>query len=502
MAAMTMLSRIFGLIRDMVIARIFGAGAGTDAFFVAFKIPNFLRRLFAEGAFAQAFVPVLSEYKVRYGYQEVKSLVDTVAGSLGVVLLIVTLLVCSGAPYVTYFFAPGFAGQPEKFALAADSLRITFPYLMMISLTAFAGSVLNSYGKFAAAAFTPVLLNLSLISCAIWLTPLFEQGVMALAWGVFIAGALQLFFQLPFLMRIHLLPRPRVDYGHAGVQRILKLMLPALLGVSVSQINLLLDTILASFLETGSVSWLYYSDRLTELPLGVIGIAIATVILPSLSRSHARQSAETFSGTLDWALRCVLLIGLPASLALVVLAEPLIATLFYYGEMAARDVTMSARSLAAYAIGLQAFMLIKILAPGFFSRQDTKTPVRIGVIAMLVNMALNLCLIWSLAHVGLALATSLSAWLNMALLLRGLRREKVYTPGPGWCGFMIKLLIANTLMVSLLLFVAPATSEWLYQGALFRIGILAWLIPLAMVVYFGSLLTLRVNLKALYQARG
>ncbi|PID44691.1 MAG: murein biosynthesis integral membrane protein MurJ [Proteobacteria bacterium] len=501
-AAMTMLSRVFGLIRDVVIARVFGAGAATDAFFVAFKIPNFLRRLFAEGAFAQAFVPVLSEYKVKHGYQEVKSLVDTVAGSLGLVLLVVTVLACAGAPYVTWLFAPGFADQPEKFALAADILRITFPYLLMISLTAFAGSVLNSYGRFAAAAFTPVLLNLSLISCAIWVAPLFEQGVMALAWGVFIAGALQLFFQFPFLLRLHLLPRPRVDYGHEGVKRILALMLPALIGVSVSQINLLLDTILASFLESGSVSWLYYSDRLTELPLGVIGIAIGTVILPSLSRSHASESPDAFSGTVDWALRCVLLIGLPASLALVVLAEPLIATLFYYGEMQARDVTMSSHSLAAYALGLQAFMLIKVLAPGYFSRQDTKTPVKIGIIAMVANMVLNLCLIWNLAHVGLALATSLSAWLNMALLLRGLWREKVYIPRPGWRRFLIRLVIANGVMVAILLVASPATPEWMSHGAGFRAGTLAWLVPLGMVSYFGLLLLMGVNLKSLYRERG
>ena len=402
---MTMLSRVLGLVRDMVIARYFGAGAGADAFFVAFKIPNFLRRLFAEGAFAQAFVPVLSSYRQQESITEVRRLVNAVAGVLGLVLLGVTAVAMLGAPLLTAVFAPGFLDDDLKFGLASDMLRITFPYLLLVSLTAFAGSILNSYDRFAVPAFTPVLLNLAMISAAIFLSPLMEMPVIALAWGVFIAGALQLFFQLPFLMQLGLMPRPKVDYRHEGVSRIMKLMVPALFGVSVSQINLLLDTVLASFLQTGSVSWLYYSDRLSELPLGVFGIAIATVILPSLSRKHAAESAGQFAATLDWAVRAVLLIGLPAALALALLAEPLIATLFHYGEVTDRDVTMAAQSLRAYSAGLLAFMLIKVLAPGYFARQDTKTPVKIGIIAMVANMAFNLALIFPLAHAGLALAT-------------------------------------------------------------------------------------------------
>ena len=349
---MTMLSRVLGLVRDMVIARYFGAGAGADAFFVAFKIPNFLRRLFAEGAFAQAFVPVLSSYRQQESITEVRRLVNAVAGVLGLVLLGVTAVAMLGAPLLTAVFAPGFLDDDLKFGLASDMLRITFPYLLLVSLTAFAGSILNSYDRFAVPAFTPVLLNLAMISAAIFLSPLMETPVIALAWGVFIAGALQLFFQLPFLMQLGLMPRPKVDYRHEGVRRIMKLMVPALFGVSVSQINLLLDTVLASFLQTGSVSWLYYSDRLSELPLGVFGIAIATVILPSLSRKHAAESADQFAATLDWAVRAVLLIGLPAALALALLAEPLIATLFHYGEVTDRDVTMAAQSLRAYSAGL------------------------------------------------------------------------------------------------------------------------------------------------------
>lgn len=465
---MTMLSRVLGLVRDMVIARYFGAGAGADAFFVAFKIPNFLRRLFAEGAFSQAFVPVLSSYRQNSSSSDVKQLVNAVAGSLGLVLLGITLIAMLGAPLLTAVFAPGFLDDDVKFALTSDMLRITFPYLLMISLTAFAGGILNSYDRFAVPAFTPVLLNLAMIGAAVYLAPLMSEPIMALAWGVFIAGALQLFFQLPFLMRLGLMPRPRVDYRHEGVSRILKLMVPALFGVSVSQINLLLDTVLASFLQTGSVSWLYYSDRLSELPLGVFGIAIATVILPSLSRKHAAASNDQFAATLDWAVRAVLLIGVPAALALALLAEPLIATLFHYGEVTDRDVAMSAQSLRAYSAGLLAFMVIKVLAPGFFARQDTRTPVKIGIIAMVANMVFNLVLIVPLAHAGLALATSLSAWLNAVLLWRGLRRQGAWQSQSGWGKYLIQLSLANAVMVAVILKLNYPVIRWLSADGIER----------------------------------
>ena len=484
---MTMLSRVLGLVRDMVIARYFGAGAGADAFFVAFKIPNFLRRLFAEGAFSQAFVPVLSSYRENQDITEVRRLVNAVAGSLGMILLAVTLVAMVGAPVLTAVFAPGFLDEGVKFTLASDMLRITFPYLLLISLTAFAGGILNSYDHFAVPAFTPVLLNLAMIGAAVFLAPLMQEPVMALAWGVLIAGALQLFFQLPFLMRLGLLPRPRVDYRHEGVRRILKLMAPALFGVSVSQINLLLDTVLASFLQTGSVSWLYYSDRLSELPLGVFGIAIATVILPSLSRKHAADSADQFAATLDWAVRAVLLIGLPAAVALALLAEPLIATLFHYGEVTDRDVLMSAQSLRAYSAGLLAFMLIKVLAPGFFAREDTRTPVKIGIVAMVANMAFNLVLIVPLAHAGLALATSLSAWLNGFLLWRGLRREGAWKSQPGWLKFIAQLLFANALLAATILWLGAPVSDWLSAGGYIRAVDMAVLVVVGAGVYFAAL---------------
>ncbi len=424
-SAMTMLSRVLGLVRDVVIAALLGAGSGADAFFVAFKIPNFMRRLFAEGAFNQAFVPVLSEYATRRSREEVRELLDAVSGSLTVVLALITAAAMLLAPWLAWLFAPGFGRDPEKLALTADMLQLTFPYLLLISLTAFSGSVLNTWNRFAVPAFTPVLLNLSLIGAALWLTPLMETPSLALAWGVLIAGAAQLAFQVPFLLRLGLLPKPWPNFRHDGVRRILKLMTPALFGVSVSQINLLLDTVLASLLAAGSVSWLYYSDRLVELPLGVFGIAIGTVILPALSKRHAEKSQEHFAKMLDWALRAVLLVGLPAALALAVLAEPLLISLFHYGAMTEHDIAMAAMSLRAYALGLIAFMLIKIWAPGYFARQDTATPVKIGIIAMIANMGLNLIFIVPLAHAGLALATALSAFLNAGLLARGLRRQGV-----------------------------------------------------------------------------
>jgi putative peptidoglycan lipid II flippase len=492
---MTMLSRVLGLVRDMVIARYFGAGAGADAFFVAFKIPNFLRRLFAEGAFAQAFVPVLSSYRQKESITEVRRLVNAVSGVLGMVVLGVTIVAVLGSPLLTAVFAPGFVGDEVKFGLASDMLRITFPYLFLISLTAFSGSILNSYDRFAVPAFTPVLLNLSMIGAAVFLSPLMETPIIALAWGVFIAGALQLFFQLPFLMQLGLMPRPRVDYRHEGVRKIMTLMLPALFGVSVSQINLLLDTVLASFLQTGSVSWLYYSDRLSELPLGVFGIAIGTVILPSLSRKHADASGDQFAATLDWAVRAVLLIGLPAALALALLAEPLIATLFYYGEVTSRDVMMSGQALKAYSAGLLAFMLIKVLAPGYFARQDTRTPVKIGIIAMVANMAFNLALVFPLAHAGLALATSLSAWLNAGLLWRGLIKEGAWSWQAGWPVFLMRIAAANAALAGVILWFQPPLEQWLSADGFQRSADMAILVAAGVSVYFVTLAAVGVRVR-------
>jgi putative peptidoglycan lipid II flippase len=487
-SVMTLLSRVLGMVRDMVVAAFVGSSPAADAFFIAFKIPNFLRRLFAEGAFAQAFVPVLSEYRAQRPFEAVKQLVDRVAGTLGLVLLGLTVAGVLFAPQLVMLFAPGFVDDPQKMALAGDMLRITFPYLLLISLTAFCGAILNSYGQFAVPSFTPVLLNICMIGAVFGLGGFFEQPAMALAWGVFIAGVAQLLFQLPFLARIRLLPVPKLQRGDEGVGRIMTLMLPALLGVSVSQINLLLDTVLASFLQAGSVSWLYYADRLSELPLGAFGIAIGTVILPSLSRQHAGDDPKAFSATIDWALRMVLLVGVPAALALAILAEPLIATLFYYGKMTALDVQQSARALEAYSLGVLTFMLIKVLAPGFFARQDMKTPVRIAIQCMIANMVFNLILVWPLEHAGLALATSLSSILNTALLLWGLRKAGVYQPAPGWGRFGSQLLLACTLMAALVWWLNVPSAEWFAWGWQQRVGWVSLLVVVGMTSYIGVLL--------------
>ena len=467
-SSMTMLSRVLDLLRDVVLAVVIGAASYADAFFVAFKIPNFLRRLFAEGAFAQAFVPVLSEYRQQGSHQAVKQLVDRVAGALGLVLVLLSTLAVIGAPVLAILFAPGFVDNAEKFQLTSELIRITFPYLFFISMTGLAGGILNSYDRFAIPAFTPVLLNVSIIASALVAAPWFSQPVFALAWGVFLAGVLQMCFQIPFLMRLRLMPRPELNWRDAGVQKILRLMAPAIFGVSVSQINLLLDTVIASFLPTGSVSWLYYSDRLSELPLGVFAVAAATVILPNLSRQHVAKSPEQFSQTLDWALRFILIIALPAAVALIILAEPILITLFYYGDvMTLRDMSMATLSLRAYAVGLTAFMLIKVLAPGFYARQDMKTPVRIGVIAMISNMVMNVAFVlplhwyWQVGHVGLALATSAAAFLNAALLFRGLRHSAVYRPQPGWMKFATVLLMANLGMLVGLSWITSVITDWL-----------------------------------------
>lgn len=493
-SSMTMLSRILGLARDMVFTRLFGAGMGTDAFLVAFKIPNFLRRLFAEGAFSQAFVPVLTEYKTQRDENEVADLTAHVAGTLAGILFILTLIVVVASPILVMVFAPGFIGQQEKLDLTAQMLRVTFPYILFISLTALAAGVLNSYGRFGIPAFTPVLLNISLIACALWLAPHMTEPVTALAWGVFIAGIVQLAFQLPFIARLGLLKRPRWGWKHSGVRRVMKLMLPGIFGSSVMQINLLFDVLIASFLVTGSVTWLYLSDRMVELPLGIFGIALATVILPNLSEKHARSDPNGFSLMLDWALRWVLIIGLPSAVGLAVLALPILTTLFLYGDFAATDVQMASISLWAYSFGLLGFILVKVLAPGYFARQDTKTPVRIGIIAMIVNMLCNVIFVFGMlklnidgAHAGLALATTVSALLNAGLLLRGLKKDGVYRVQAGWMKLCVQTGFAALIMAAVLVWLMGADSLWQASSAMERAGRLTGLVSLGAVSYFAVL---------------
>ncbi len=485
----TLSSRILGFVRDLVLAHVFGANAMTDAFSVAFKIPNFLRRLFAEGAFATAFVPVLTEYKTRGDIHELRDFIDHVAGNLGLALLVISAVGVIAAPLVIGLFAFGWVmdEQHAKLELAAHMLRLTFPYLFFISLTAFAGGIMNAWNRFAVPAFTPVLLNLSLIGCALWLSPHMQEPVIALGWGVLLAGVTQFVFQLPFLSRMELLPHPRVSFADPGVRRILRLMVPALFAVSVTQINLLVDTVLASTLATGSISWLYYSDRLMEFPLGVLGVGLGTVLLPQLSRERATESPEAFQRTLDWGLRMGLLFGLPAAVGLAVLAGPMIGTLFLSDVFTPNDVLMARQSLMAYAAGLLAFILIKILAPAYYARQDTRTPVRIGVIAMLANMLLNLLLIFPLKHAGLALATTLSAYLNAYLLWRGLYREGSYRPAAGWGRLLVQVLVACAAMSGVLAWGADGLERWFELGHAGRAAQLGLWIVTGVLTYFGVL---------------
>lgn len=490
---MTMLSRVLGLVRDVIFARFIGAEANADAFFVAFKIPNFFRRLFAEGAFAQAFVPVLSEYRAQGSYAAVRHFIDRVAGCLGVSLILLTTLVVVASPAVAAIFGVGFLlNYPEKFWLTSELLRITFPYLLLISLTGLAGAILNSYDKFAVPAITPIFLNIVLILAAAVVSPFFQQPVYALAWGVLIAGVIQLIFQVPFLLKLGLLPHPTVDWSDESVRKVLRLMAPAMFGVSVSQINLLFDTVLASFLPTGSVSWLYFSDRLVELPLGVFGVGIATVILPNLSRQHA-SGAGKFSDTIDWGIKLVLLVAIPASVALVLLAKPILFTLFQYEKTTVRAINMASLSLQAYALGLIAFMLIKVLASGFFSRQDMKSPVRIGIIAMITNMAFNVIFvlplhcIWQVGHVGLALATSASAYLNAGMLFIKLKREGIYVKPKGWSLFFFRLIASSSLMALCLILLQQILPDFAMLGWSQRVLNLSIYVVCGIFTYFATL---------------
>ena len=486
--SMTFISRISGLVRDILFARLIGAGTGVaaDAFYVAFRIPNFLRRIFGEGAFSQAFVPVLAEYQHQRP-NETRILIARVTGALALVLLIVTVIGTLTAPWVVMALAPGFADEPTKFGLTVGMLQIMFPYLLFISLVALAGGVLNTYGRFAVPAFTPVLLNACLIVAAAVVAPRLEQPVLALAWGVFFAGLVQLIFQFPSLARLRLLVRPQLQFDDPGVRRVGRLMIPGIFSVSIAQINLLVNTILASFLITGSVSWLYYADRLMEFPLGVFAVALGTVILPALSQKHAKASKEEFSRTLDWSLRLGLIVSVPAMVGLVVLAQPLLITLFQYGAFTPADARMTAAALVAFAVGMPGFVLVKILAPGFYARQEMRTPVRVGVIAMVANIVASLVLIKPLGHVGLAAATSVAGILNAVLLYVGLRRANVYRPAQGWPRLWLQVGLAALVMGALLWWDGHDATAWLSADVAGRVTRLAFWVAVGVLTYVALL---------------
>ncbi len=493
----TMLSRISGLARDIAFASIMGSGLVADAFFVAFRVPNFFRRIFGEGALSQAFVPVFSEYKETATAEQTQAFLDHMTGRLGAILILITAVGILIAPGFVSVIAPGFLQDDAKFQLTVDALRICFPYLLFISLVAVSAGILNTCGRFAVPAATPVLLNLSLIAAAFWLVPVLDNAAIALSVGVVIAGLAQLLLQVPFLRKEGHLPRPRLGKKDEGVGKVFKLMLPAIFGVSVAQINVLVNTLLASFLVTGSVSWLYYSDRVMEFPLGVFGIALATVILPSLSKLHARDDGASFSDLLDWALRWVVIIALPATIGLILLAGPLITTLFQYGATTPADVYMMTNSLIGFALGLLGLVLVKVLAPGFFARQNTKTPVKVGVVAMVVNMVAAVLLFYPLKHVGLAVATSIAAWVNAGLLYRLLRQESVYLPRPGWSAFLVKVAAAGVLMAAVVFWCSGDVQAWIDAATLQRAFRLAVCVCAGAAVYFSALFVLGIRAKHL-----
>ena len=500
-SSLTTVSRVLGYVRDFFIARVFGAGLATDAFVVAFRIPNLLRRLFAEGAFSQAFVPILAEVRNRETPEATRALVDCVSTALFLALVVTAALGMLLAPLVVYLSAPGFAAEPAKFELTAAMLRITFPYVVCISLVALSAGILNTWSRFAVPAITPSLLNISFIAAAAFFAERFDPPVLVLAWAVFAGGFAQLAFQLPFLARIGMLPRWRLDLRHPGVARVLKLMAPAVFGVSVSQVSLLINTIFASFLVTGSVSWLYYADRLMEFPAGVLGVALGTILLPSLSRHHANGAPAEYGRLLDWGLRVTLLLAVPAAAALAVLAMPLIATLFHYGRFTEADAWMTREALVAYSIGLVGMILVKILAPGFYARQNVATPVKVGLATLVATQLMNLAFIGPFRHAGLALAIGLGACLNAFLLFFLLRKQNIYAPQPGWLAFTLKIAVSVLAMAAALWFAMGPGPQWLQAGWQWKTGHLAMLVLLGLAVYGGSLFALGFRLRD-FSARG
>ncbi len=491
-SSLTLVSRILAFVRDILIARIFGAGMANDAYIIATRLPNLLRRLFAEGAFSQAFVPIFGEYKTRKGYGETKLMVDHVVTLLAVILFIVTLIGIIAAPLIIYLTAPGFIKDPEKFDLTVQMLRITSPYIFFISLVAMAAGILNTYNKFWVPAFAPVLLNICLIGGALWLTPYFEQPIIAMAWAWFVAGFVQLAFQIPFLKKIGMLPTLRLNLKDEGMWRVVKQMGPALFGVSIAQISLIINTVFASFLVAGSVTWLYLADRLMEFPAGMLGVALGTVLLPSLSRHHATNSTVEYSKLLDWGLRLVCMLTLPAALALGLIAVPLLATFFQYGEFHADDVLKTSYALVGYSVGLIGIIAVKVLAPGFYARQDIKTPVKIGIATLVATQLMNLLFIFVLdfGHAGLALSIGLAACFNSAVLFYLLRQRGIYQPEPGWGKFFLKLCLALLALGLTLWFGMGNQSDWLTAHGWARIIHLTWLVAAGVGVYFAVLLAL------------
>ncbi|MDT9587318.1 MAG: murein biosynthesis integral membrane protein MurJ [Candidatus Arsenophonus melophagi] len=486
-SSMTIFSRILGFIRDAIIARYFGAASETDAFFVAFRLPNLLRRIFAEGAFSQSFVPILVGYKNQQNNEATRTFIAYVSGFLTLILAIVTLAGILAAPWIIYITAPGFISTPDKFDLTIRLLQITFPYIFLISLVSFCGAILNSWNFFSVPAFVPTLLNISMIMSVLLLAPYCKPPVIALAWGVFVGGILQLLYQLPFLKKIGMLVLPRLSLYNRGLWRVMRLMCPAILGVSVSQISLILNTIFASFLQSGSVSWMYYADRLMELPAGVLGAALGTILLPSLAKSFSTSDHQEYQRIMDWGLRICFLLSLPCAIVLAMLAQPVTVSLFQYGNFTAYDTVMTQRALIAYCFGLIGLIVVKVLVPGFYSRQNIKTPVKIAIITLFLTQLMNLAFIGPFKHTGLALSIGLAACFHALMLYWQLRRQEIFVPLSGWGKFFLKLIAALIVMVTILLMLLNVMPPWDQGNMLMRMIRLLFMIFICAISYFTTL---------------
>lgn len=489
LSSTTMFSRVLGFIRDAVVARFFGAGTAMDAFVVAFRLPNMLRRIFAEGAFSQAFVPILAEYKQNKSPEATAEFVQYVAGILSFVLCIITAIGILSAPFIIWLTANGYVNDgTDRFELSVSLLRIVFPYIFLISLSSFVGSILNTYGRFSIPAFTPVLLNISFIVFAIFGLPYFQPPIMALGWAVLVGGVLQLAFQLPWLFRLGFLKLPKFSYKHKVVNHVIRQMIPSIIGSSAAQLSLVINTIFASYLVAGSVSWMYYADRLMELPSGVVGAALGTILLPGLSKHAASENTEEFSALLDWGLRLCVLLILPAAIGLAILSFPLIATLFMYGKFSTHDAQMTQYALMAYAVGLPAMIMTKIFAPGFYAQKNVKTPVRIALISLATTQLFNLIFVWKLQHVGLALALGLGACVNAGLLFLLLRMRGIYQPKAGWKRYLQKIVVALIVMSAGLFTTQYLLNlEWQHASGSLKAMQLTLLLIIAIVLYFSTL---------------
>lgn len=478
------MSRILGFIRDTLMMRFFGASLALDAFLVAIKIPAFMRTLF-EDSFPQAFVPILAEYQKSLDHRTVNQFINVIIGTLGFLLFIVMILGEVFSPILVKLFAPGM--EYQRYTLTVVLLRMTFPYLFLTSFVYISGAILNTYNKYWIAAFTPILMNVLMIASILWLAPHLHQPIFALAIGMLISGFLQIWLQLPFLKKIFCEFKITINFNHPGIKKVFKQMVPAILNVSVAQVNFLSDTFFASFLMIGSISWIYLSERIFDLPLSLFGAAITTVMLPNLSRDHITQSNRNFSLIMDWSLRCILLIALPASIILFIMSGPLLISLFQYGKFDSHAVYMTQQCLSIFGLGVVPMMLVKVLSTGFYAKQDMFTPVQVGIICVTFNIIFNIIFLSSFAHVGIAISTSLAAFINMFLLLCILLKRNIFKPSKGWVIFLLRLISGNLILGIWLCYAIGDSNSWVIHGGVWRMSHLFLILSAGMMIYFVSI---------------